>query len=194
MKKKIIFIISIVIFVAFVLVMTNQVLFVADVSTKSVKCSSWDATYNGIVTLADKYTNDKLEDDEHAYSFNGELPSNNPEDYMSFDCSFEVDNNSIFDDFAINATLAGTEKYKENILFVSDANSAMIHNANKMDKTTAWIVLYVYTGNLTDEQIRELANNLSVTVKLYGKYLGTRTKTISFEKCDNISIERLCTN
>lgn len=189
-KKKMFFIVSGGLLAAlFLVVVFTQVIFTINVTPASVECVRWDATYTSVKATADRYNAGQLNDYEHAYSFTGELPSENPEDYITIYCYFDVENTGYIDQYVIDATLKKAKAHSENILFVSDAIAAYSVRVFRNSTKQANITLDVYIGNLTEAEITELVNGLSISVKAQGEYFGNRTRTISYAKCDNISIQ-----
>lgn len=174
---------------AVAIVLLTQVVFTIKVSPLKAECIAWDATFVSIENQAEQYNFGTLDDATLAYSFTGELPSRNPNDYMNIYCYFDTANLSFIDKYSINATLKNAEKYPENILFVSNANTTYLSSVDRRDSTNAYIILDVYIGTLDEEQIKELVEGLEITVKAYGDYFGTREKVISYKECKNITVE-----
>lgn len=167
----------------------TQIIFPVKVSASKVECVSWDATFEAIKAQAQQYNSGQLDDTIFAYSFNGELPSNNPDDYMNIYCYFDTVNISMIDKYSINATLKKSDSFTDNILFVSNANTTYLSGVDRNDTTSAYIILDVYIGNLDKEKIEQLVRGLDITVKAYGDYFGTREKVVSYKNCENITIE-----
>ncbi len=188
MKKIKIVLLSLVAIVVIVAVCT-QIIFPVKVSASKVECVSWDATFEAIKAQAQQYNSGQLDDTIFAYSFNGELPSNNPDDYMNIYCYFDTVNISMIDKYSINATLKKSDSFTDNILFVSNANTTYLSGVDRNDTTSAYIILDVYIGNLDKEKIEQLVRGLDITVKAYGDYFGTREKVVSYKNCENITIE-----
>lgn len=175
---------------AFAATIFSQVIFPIGTAPVSVQCTNWEATYTYLEKAAERYNAEELYDYEHACSFKGKLPSDNPEDYMDIYCSFSVKNSSFVERYSIDATLKNAAKYADHILFFSDARAAYTTPLFRRQAVQAYIVLTVYTGDLSDEQLSELVNGLTVTVKAYGHYFGARSKDVSFEKCGNIEFDK----
>lgn len=166
----------------------TQVIFTIKTSPMNVDCMIWDEMESIEVTI-ESFRAGTLDDYEHAWSFNGELPSDDPNDYADIYCRFKVKNTGYIDQYKIDATLKSAEKYSENILFVIDAGAASTPRVWRRDTTQACVILKVYIGNLDENQIQELVNGLTLSVKAHGDYLGTRHRTVSYKKCDDITID-----
>lgn len=170
-------------------IVLSQMIFTIKVFPTEVQCIRWDATFVSLEATVERYNNNTLSDTEYAYSFTGELPSNNPDDYINIYCYFDVKNISCIDQYSINGTLKSSSKYAENILFVSNANAAFTTHLFRNSTESAYIVLDVYIGNLNEEQIQELVQGLTITVKAYGDLFGSRIKEATFNKCENVLMD-----
>lgn len=189
-NKKIFFRFGVVSLVTILIVLIlSQLVFTIKITPTKVQCTRWDATFVSLEATVERYNSNTLTDNEYAYSFTGELPSKNQDDYINIYCYFDVENNSYIDQYSINGTLKSSSKYSENILFVSNANAAFTTQVFRNSSESAYIVLDVYVGNLNENQIHELVQGLTITVKAYGDLFGSRSKDISFDKCENVSIE-----
>lgn len=189
-NKKIFFRFGVVSLVTILIVLIlSQLVFTIKITPTKVQCTKWDATFVSLEATVERYNSNTLTDNEYAYSFTGELPSKNQDDYINIYCYFDVENNSYIDQYSINGTLKSSSKYSENILFVSNANAAFTTQVFRNSSESAYIVLDVYVGNLNENQIHELVQGLTITVKAYGDLFGSRSKDISFDKCENVSVE-----
>jgi len=186
MKKRWVLLLAVILGIVF---LWTQVLSPVKASVGKVECISWDATYDTIENEAKLYHNGSLPKETIAYGFTGELPSKNPKDYMTIYCNFETQNTSILERYTVNAVLKDAEKYRERILFVSDANATVIPIADRMDKVVGNIILHVYIKDMSEAEIEELVRGLELTVKAYGKHFGTEEKTLSYKNCEDITIE-----
>ncbi len=175
---------------AFAVAIFSQVIFPIATAPVDVQCTNWDATYTYLEKAAERYDTEELYDYEHACSFKGKLPSDNPWDYMDIYCSFSVKNSSFAERYSIDATLKNAENYADHILFFSDARAAYTTPLFSRQAVQAYIVLTVYSGDLSEEQLSELVNGLTVTVKANGHYFGARSKDVSFKKCENIEFHK----
>lgn len=179
----------IVIVLMLILIVLFQTVFTIKVTPAEVQCIRWDATFVSLEASAERYNNNTLADTECAYSFTGELPSQSPDDYINIYCYFDVKNISFIDQYSINGTLKSSNKYSENILFVSNANAAFTTRLFRNSTESVYIILDVYVGNLNEKQIMELVQGLTITVKAYGDLFGPRSKEVSFDKCENVLMD-----
>ena len=192
-RKNITVVVIAIICVLFIAALTavilTQVIFTIKTSPTKVKCLNSDATYT-IEYTAERYLSGTMSDYEHAWAFDGELPSKDPADYIDIYLMFDVENTCYVDQYTVDATLKSAAKYSENILFVTDAGAVVTPHVWRRQTTQAYVLLEVYIGNLNEDQIRELVSGITLSVKAQGDYFGTRNRTVSFKECDNISIER----
>ena len=174
-------------------VILTQVVFTIKASPVNVEGVTWDATYS-IEDTAKRFQSGTMFDYEHAWSFNGNLPSDDPNDFIDIYCWFEVENTGYIDQYTMDATLKSAENHSENILFVTDANAVVTSRVWRRSSKRAYIILQVYIGNLDEDQIRDLISGLTLSVEAQGDYFGTRHRTVSFDTCDNVSIENVRNN
>lgn len=174
-------------------IILTQVVFTIKTSPLKVEGVTWDAT-DTIEYTVERFQSGTMFDYEHAWSFNGKLPSDDPNDFIDLYCWFEVKNTGYIDQYTMDATLKNAENYSGNILFVTDANAVMTSRVWRKSSKQACIILQVYIGNLDENQIRELISGLTLSVEAQGDYFGTRHRTVSFDTCDNVSIENVRSN
>ncbi len=180
---------TIIFLIVLVVTILSQMVFTIKATPKQVECVRWDATFISLESMIERYNSNELNDYEYAYSYDGELPSKNPNDYINIYCYFDVQNKSLIEQYSIDGTLKDANKYSENILFVSNANASFTQQIFRDSTKSAYIVLDVYIGNLNEDQINELVEGLTITVKANGRFFGTRSKNISFDECEDISFE-----
>ena len=188
-KKRVLILAGVLLTVIFCTVAATQIIFTVSASPVNVRCIKWDNTYEKVVSLAEKYNSNTLDSSEHAFSFEGTLPSDNPDDYMVLTACFEVSNRSYVDKYSANAVISNADKFKENILFTFDANSVVSIWLHRHSRETANVMAYAYVGNLSDDEIYELAKGLTVSLDAEGKLFGNRNRSFSFKSCDDITIK-----
>ena len=186
MKKKIT-IAGLILGVFILVIYITQIKYSINGKATEVECSSWDATYGSVVASAEAADNKNLPSDTIAYSYDNSLPSENPNDYMSIYVYCDVKSSSI-QKYNLKMSLSSAEKYKENILFISEQPTGA--DTDRFGKDNMYIILDVYIGNLSDDQIKELVRGLNVKIKGYGEFVGKSETNISFDKCDKIAIKR----
>jgi hypothetical protein len=190
MKKKIIRRIIIIVFaVCFLGLIFSQIVFPVRFSPLKVECVKWDAVYPSIEYKAETTNRGELEDGTYVYSFNGELPSDNPEDYMSIYCYFMASSNCLIDKFNINAILKDAAIYKEKILFVTQADAVYGYRIGRLEQTECYVILDVYVGDMNEMQIQELVRGIEIDIRVYGDYIGQREGKVMYNKCENITLE-----
>ena len=127
---------------------------------------------------------------EHFISFDGKLPSENPDDYIDINLYFHTQNISLWNDYKIDATLEDASKYKENILMIIDASNPVTESLFKHEKVDARVNLLVYKNSMTEDQIKEMIKSIKLKIKYYGKYLGVIEKTISLDNCTDFKVNK----
>ena len=123
---------------------------------------------------------------DYPVSYKGKLPSDNSTDYKIAYLRFNGVNRSILDNYNVVGALGNATKYKENIMFACTSDSAFSLRLSRRDNGGTYVILVLYTGNLSEEQIRELINGITLNVKSYGDFSGTRTRTLSYKNCNKI--------
>lgn len=171
------------------ILIATQIIFTVSATPVNVNCIKWDNTYEEVVYSAEKYSKNSLDNSEHPFSFDGTLPSDNPDDYMMISACIDIKNKSYIDKYSAKALITSADKFEENILFTFDADSVESLFLHRHSKQSATVMAYAYVGNLSDDEIRELAKGLSVTLEAEGKLFGKRNRNISFKSCEDITIK-----
>lgn len=186
-KKSFMLICIAVIAVLFIAALFHQIILPISATATKAECVKWDSTFEEITKLAERHNNGELDTVEHTHSFTGTLPSDNPDDYIVISCFFNIDNHSFIDKYMATAHITEIGKYTDNVLFSVDAGAVSSIQVFRNDTAQGYVRVYAYIGNLTDEQINELVQGLSISIDADGMLLGDRTKEISFAKCEDIS-------
>ena len=183
-KKSFIFVCIVVLLIV---VTFHQIINPISVTAIKAECIKWDNTYEEITELAERHNRGELDTAEHTHSFAGTLPSENSDDYIVISCFFNIDNHSIIEKYVATASVTGIEKYADNVLFSVDAGAVNPIQVYRNDSAQGYVRVYVFIGNLTDEQVNELVKGISVSIEADGLLWGDRTKEVSFTKCEDIS-------
>ena len=176
--------------------MLSQTVFSVGAYPDRVECVSWDATYESLLSVAERFDTGHAEAWEHAYSYTGTLPSDDPRDYMNIHLCFTAENKSFIDSYMLGGTLGGAEKYGDRILFYSDADAAYKVRLGRRESPGAKkaagssVILDVYVGGLTDEQIKELARAVTVVVTAEGGIFGAKNIAVPFAGCGSVTVDR----
>lgn len=185
MKTKIKIISGIILAIIVVITIYTQLYAPVVVEIESIKCVSWDATYITLEALADAYSTGEYDKTTtFIHSFNGKLPSENPNDYMDIYCKIKVKNRNIIDDFSVDAAVSELGKNSENVLFSFPASCITKPLVFKSSENTITFILDIYIGNMTESEIKELVQGMKAKFVYSGKYLGKREKIISFKNCE----------
>ncbi len=186
-KKTVLTIIAIIVVIGIGCGLYFQVIVPTTFETTNVEVHDFSGTDLFVTTFAkecDAGTRDKT---DYPVSYKGTLPSDDPTDYKIAYCHFKGENRSFLDNFNAVGALKDAAKYKENIMFACTSDAALCLRLSRHDDGSTYAILVLYTGNLSEEQIRELIEGITLTVKSEGDFLGTRTQTISYENCSDIT-------
>lgn len=164
-----------------------QVIVPTSFKTTKVEVHDLPATDLFVTTFAKECDAGTRSETDYPVSYKGKLPSDNPTDYKIAYCYFKGVNRSFLDNFHAVGTLEDAAKYKENIMFACNSDGGSYLSLSRHNDGGSYAILVLYTGNLSEEQIRELIEGITLTVKSDGSFLGTRMQTISYIKCSDIS-------
>lgn len=187
LTKKIVLII-IVMFFAVVTgyVVYAQIIVPTTFEVTNVEIADMEETDEFVSTFAKECDEGTRVKTDYPVSYNGKLPSDNSTDYKIAYLRFNGVNRSILDNYNVVGALGNATKYKENIMFACTSDSAFSLRLSRRDNGGTYVILVLYTGNLSEEQIRELINGITLNVKSYGDFSGTRTRTLSYKNCNKI--------
>lgn len=171
------------------ILIATQIVFTVSAVPVKVNCIKWDNTYEEVVYLAEKYNKNSLDSSEHSFSFDGTLPSDNPDDYMMISAFIDIRNKSYIDNYSVKAVISSADKFEENILFTFDADSVMSIRLHRHEEQSATVMAYAYVGNLSDDEIKELAKSLNASLDAEGTLFGRRKRNVSFKSCQDITVK-----
>ncbi len=123
------------------------------------------------------------------HSFKDKLPSDNPEDYITINCTLKVTNRSIFNVNSFKAVVFELDNYEENVLFSISSDIVKSRPAWRFSSHEETIRLYVHIGDMDEAAIRELVKGIKVKVTYEGDFIGGREEIINFSDPKNIKIE-----
>ena len=192
MKKKIILSIVAVLLVAIIGV-TSYFNFIRPLSINvtEVKCENWDATYVSVKAFEEMYNKGEYNKDTTViHSFNGKLPSDNPKDYMSVYIDIDVKNRNWFQIYSVDGYISNIEKYEDMALYSATMGDAEEINVFRNSNKVGTIVLDLYVGNHTDDEIKEFVKGITINMSGKGDIIGKKKMSIKLADIDNISIER----
>ena len=192
MKKKIILSIVAVLLVAIIGV-TSYFNFIRPLSINvtEVRCENWDATYVGVNAFEEMYNKGEYNKDTTViHSFNGKLPSDNPKDYMSVYIDIDVKNRNWFQIYSVDGYISNIEKYQDMALYSATMGDVEETNVFRNSNKVGTIVLDLYVGNHTDDEIKEFVKGITINMSGKGDIIGKKKMSIKLADIDNISIER----
>lgn len=192
MKKKIILSIVAVLLVAIIGV-TSYFNFIRPLSINvtEVKCENWDATYVSVKAFEEMYNKGEYNKDTTViHSFNGKLPSDNPKDYMSVYIDIDVKNRNWFQIYSVDGYISNIEKYEDMALYSATMGDVEETNVFRNSNKVGTIVLDLYVGNHTDDEIKEFVKGITINMSGKGDIIGKKKMSIKLADIDNISIER----
>ena len=118
--------------------------------------------------------------DEILVRTNTELPSNKDKDYKSIYVSLKIKNRSIFLLNNINAMI--TKKDKDSrILYTHTSEMTEYVKLLKTNNDVDIMVVEMYTGDMTDEEILDYIRKQDVTVYYETKFNGIKSEKISLK-------------
>lgn len=187
LTKKIVLIIIVTFFAVVTgYVVYAQIIVPTTFEVTNVEIADMEETDEFVSTFAKECDEGTRVKTDYPVSYNGKLPSDNPTDYKIAYLRFNGVNRSLLDNYNVVGALGNAAKYKENIMFACTSDSAFSLRLSRHDNGGTYVILVLYTGNLSEEQIRELINGITLNVKSYGDFSGTRTRTLSYKNCNKI--------
>lgn len=185
--KKIVIGLLVVVVLLFLAVLLS---FVRPISAKveQVECVTWDATYMGISTTAEKIEAEDYDKDKiFIHSYDG-LKSDNVNDYMNIYCEIKVTNHNRFEDFDVDAVVCEVGNYEDHVLFSYAASENIKRTIHPMSEDTVTVKLDVYVAGMSEQEIQTLVDGIKI--KFIGKgFLGDYVKIFNLSDCSNVTIE-----
>lgn len=191
MKKKIILSIVAVLLVAIIGV-TSYFNFIRPLSINvtEVRCENWDATYESIKTFEEMYNKGEYNKDTTViHNFNGKLPSDNPEDYMSVYIDIDVQNRNWFQRYSVDGYISNIEKYQDMALYSETMGAVEKITVFRNSDKSGTIVLDLYVGNHSDDEIEEFVKSITINMSGKGNIIGKKTMSIKLADLENITLE-----
>lgn len=118
--------------------------------------------------------------DEKLVRTNSELPSDKDKDYKSIYVSLKIKNRSIFLLNNINAMIAKNDK-DSRILYTSGCVMTQQVKPLKTNDKVDIMVVEMYTGDMTDEEILDYIRKQDITVYYETKFNGVKSEKISLK-------------
>ena len=144
-----------------------------------------DMEYEYISTFAETYEKyEWYKDTTILHSWNGTLPSENPDDYMTINWDITLKNRSSYGSVLVDAHISDITSHKEAVLISHTASHAVAHYMDGFSKRTIWVLATVCIKDLNTAQIEELIKGMTVEVQFSGELMGTRTKTVKYKAGD----------
>lgn len=155
---------------------------------EKVDASVWYVGYESIEKQAEDINNGMKDDTMTIHSFNGKLPSNNPDDYMTIYFNVAIKNRSLFNISPIEAVVYELGSHKENVLFSYSSSAGFMGRALRFTSTVVTFPIHVYVKGMDEQAIEELIKDVKAKVVYKGDFIGTKEQIIDFSKCKNIKI------
>ena len=185
--KKIFLVFTIVI----VLVIGGYFQFVKPIKVirSEIDCYVADSVYPYISTFAEDYEkNEYYKDTTFLHSWDGKLPSENPDDYMGITWNIILKNRCIYENILVDAYISGITNHKEAVLISNTASHVVTHYVNKLSEGQIWVLASVYIKDLNSTQIEELIKGMTVDVQYSGEFMSMRTETVKYKSGDMLEI------
>lgn len=190
MKKIKVLIISVFVLILGVFLYFN-IITPIQIKLTTVMCQNWDATYVGIKAFEEYYANGNYDKDTTIlHGFNGKLPSENPKDYMNVYISLQGQNRSCFEAFTVDGYISNIAIYGDMALYSTTVSSVETMQIFRCSEKEGTLVLNIFVGNHTDEQIKEFIQSITIQVNSEGSIFGKRDTIISLADFEEIIIER----
>ena len=175
--QKIFSIVGILLFFLIVLFVLMQTFIKPKVQMISVGAQVFEGPYYYLTAKI----NNEVQDFTYWITEPDTLPSDNPMDYMGLYINYRVTNYSVLQAYQIDADLAKAESYRDHILTVSPTADLFGGYVFRFDKSQEYIVVTLYTGDLSEDQIRELIDGLTISVDCYGDLYGSKHTELSLK-------------
>lgn len=107
------------------------------------------------------------------HAFNGNLPSENPNDYMNVYCTLSIGNRSVFNIYPIKAVVYELGDYKENVLFSLSSDAAVPGRAWRFSNSEVTFQLDVNVANMDESAIKDLVKGIKAKVIYKGDFITT---------------------
>lgn len=161
------------------------------IEVTDVSCQNWDATYESVKAFEKNYKTKSYDTNKTVvHNFDGKLPSDNPKDYMTVYINVKADNRCWFQPYVIDGYISDIGKYKEMALFSATMSDAEVVRAFRNDYREGQIVLDIYVGKHTDDEIKEFVRSITIAASGEGEIIGKQKTTLKLTDLDKITIER----
>ncbi len=107
------------------------------------------------------------------------LKSDNPDDYREIDFEVKVTSYSLIDDQRVETVLSEVKYFEENLLYSFSLSSHIYLPVDTGSSETFGVKLYVYVGDMTDEDIDKFIDGVTIDV-----ISGGHVRKVNFSECD----------
>ena len=195
MSNKIKIITVVTVIAVFCILGYTQIYRPVSIQPKKAECITWDATYESIKGFAEAYKSGEYnKNTTFIHAFDGKLPSDNPNDYMTVYCTLEVKNRSIFHMSNLEAIVLELGNHAGNVLYSTSSSDTVGGGVFRFSEKDITFILDVYIGNMDETAIKEMVKGIKAKVMYEGDFTGVKEETIEFSNCNNITIENTVTN
>lgn len=163
-----------------------QLTYCPSVVLSSIEGDSGDGTYDFVYNNLNKNDN---ESGFWGYVVNDSLPSKDDKDYMTVYYNFDVKNISFLQSFSVSADVADTEN-KKNLLYVMPSDTILPVHVNRFERKSGTMDINIYTGDMSDKEIKSLIQNISLKIIFKGNLFGKKSLIIKGSSAKDISISK----
>ena len=157
----------------------------------SVSCVNWDATYVSLEAFIDEYNSGEYDKDTTLiHNWDGNLPSNNPKDYMDLYIDLDFKNRNLFQTYSIDGYISNYNSDNDMLIYSNTMGAYTNVVAYRSSETGGEILATIYIANLNDDEIKKLVQDISLKIVAKGKFLGTQEINIELSDVEEIDIER----
>ena len=92
--------------------------------------------------------------------------------------------------YSVDGYISNIEKYQDMALYSATMGDVEETNVFRNSNKVGTIVLDLYVGNHTDDEIKEFVKGITINMSGKGDIIGKKKMSIKLDDIDNISIER----
>lgn len=133
--------------------------------------------------IADEVEWNYEEKENHGYGYTihnyDGLKSDNPDDYMEMDFYVKVSSYSLNDNQQVDAVFSEVKYFEENLLYSFSQSLDIGQFVDTGSSNILWVKLYVYVGDMTDEDIDKFIDGVTIDV-----ISGGDVRKVNFSQCD----------
>lgn len=191
MKKKILIVIGCILICAFLILLYFNLTHPIKVVSVNVVCQNWDATYESLEAFAESYNNGSYNKERTiVHNFNGKLPSDDPKDYADVYIDLTFKNRSPFQHYTIDGYIEKFSKNGEMAICSGIMSDIFFVQVFRMTEKEGRVLLTIYTGDRSDEEIKEMIRGIEMTFVAEGSIIGKQKFDYNLSEVEDITMER----